>query len=270
MVSGIARGVTTISASNSGVTGSTLLNVTDKSFSNASLNGRYAFTLTSPDSRGPGVESGSITANGNGSIASGTEDANTAAGVSHSAVTGTYAIQADGRGVVFLTINSATRSFNIALKANSATSGDNSGELIQSDTQANAIGTLEPQDVSAFNNAALASHTFAFRVGGNGFNSGPYLSRLGLITTDAAGTNLTGRDDISNGGAMTSNPVITGTMGAVDSSTGRVTVALDSANYVAYVVSSSKLHIIGVDAPDALADRRAAIKTCRPFWRAAT
>ena len=69
-------------------------------------------------------------------------------------------IQADGRGVVFLSMNSATRSFNIALKANSATSGDNSGELIQSDTQANAIEIIEQQDVSAFNNAALASHCF--------------------------------------------------------------------------------------------------------------
>ena len=45
-VSGLALGVVTIQVASGSANASTLLNVTDKNFSNASLNGAYAFNLT--------------------------------------------------------------------------------------------------------------------------------------------------------------------------------------------------------------------------------
>ena len=216
VATGVARGVTTISASNSSVTGSTLLNVTDKNFSDANLNGPYAFTLAETDTRGSAFESGSITADGKGTITSGTEDLNTASGVSNVALTGTYVVYPDGRGVLVLTANGTSRTLRFVLKANSATVNDTSGELIQDDTQANAIGSLEPQDATAFNNPAMANSSFIFRVGGFHIDASNDTSRMGLFTADASGTAMSGSDDINDSGAMVSNPSITGTMSAVD------------------------------------------------------
>jgi hypothetical protein len=253
VASGVARGVTTISATNSSVTASTLLNVTDKNFTDANLSGPYAFTLTESDSRGSAFESGSITADGKGTVTGGTEDLNTVNGVSSAALTGSYVVYPDGRGILILTGNGTSRTFRFVLKANSVTASDTSGELIQDDVQGNALGTLEPQDASAFNNPAMANSNFIFRVGGYHVDASNDTSRMGLFTADATGTTMSGSDDISDAGAMTSNPSITGTMSTVDSATGRATGTLDGANYVYYIVSANKLNIIDIDPADAMA-----------------
>jgi hypothetical protein len=253
VATGVSRGVTTISASNSSVTGSTILNVTDKNFSDANLSGAYAITLAESDSRGSAFESGSITADGKGTITVGAEDLNTAAGVSNVALTGSYVVYPDGRGILILTANGVSRTFRFVLKANSATVNDTSGELIQDDTQGNALGTLELQDASAFNNPAMANSSFIFRVGGYHTDATHDTSRMGLFTVDATGTTMSGSDDISDSGTMTSNPSISGTMGTVDAATGRATGTLDGANYVYYVVSANKINIIDVHPTDAMA-----------------
>jgi Big-like domain-containing protein len=253
LATGVSRGVTTISASNSSVTGSTILNVTDKNFSDANLSGPYAFTLTESDSRGSAFESGSITADGKGTITGGAEDLNTVSGVSNVALTGSYVVYPDGRGVLILTANDVSRTFRFVLKANSATVNDTSGELIQDDTQGNALGALEPQDASAFNNPAMGNSSFVFRVGGYHIDATHDTSRMGLFTADATGTIMTGSDDISDAGTMISNSSIGGTMGTVDTATGRATGTLDGANYVYYVVSANKINIIDIDAADPMA-----------------
>ena len=252
VATGVSRGVTTISASNSSVTGSTILNVTDKNFSDANLSGPYAVTLTESDSRGSAFENGSITADGHGTITGGMEDMNTAAGVSNVSLTGSYVVYPDGRGVMVLTANGTSRTFRFVLKANSATVNDTSGELIQDDTQGNALGTLEPQDASAFNNPAMANSSFIFRVGGYHVDATHDTSRMGLFTADATGTVMSGSDDISDAGTMTSNSSIAGTMSSVDAATGRATGILDGANYVYYVVSANKVNIIDIDPTDAM------------------
>nr|MBA3913911.1 Ig-like domain-containing protein [Terriglobales bacterium] len=98
LATGVAPGAVTItgkatSADGSVVTASTALDVVNASEVPPNLSGDYAFTLTSADSRGPVYFAGSFTADGNGVITGGVEDANSAAGVEQNVeVTGTYLV----------------------------------------------------------------------------------------------------------------------------------------------------------------------------------
>jgi hypothetical protein len=90
------KGIATISATNSGVGGTALFDVTDKNFSNSSLNGSYAFTLTGFDTGRPVFESGSIVADGNGNITGGVEDINGSTVATSITLSGDYSVTADG------------------------------------------------------------------------------------------------------------------------------------------------------------------------------
>ena len=259
MVSGVNPGVVQIAVGSGSVSVVTLINVTTRSFSNASLSGRYAFALTSNTGRGLQTETGSLAADGNGNLI-GTEEVNAAGAVTTNvSVSGTYSITRDGRGT--LTVNSsglAGRTFRLVLSANSMAAGDNNGGLVEFDGAATATGTLTHQDTSAFQNSALSAGTYVFRLGGLDSNHNPNAS-VGFFTTDAAGFSITGgQEDINdngtiNGASSPSPPfaVTGGTIGAVDSSSGRTNLTLTAnghtSNLVAYVISASQLQIIGVD-----------------------
>ena len=144
LVTGLKLGVVTVSVASGSVNASTLLNVTIKSFSNASLTGAYAFTLTGTGAMQKlRLEVGSLTATGNGKI-SGVEDINTSSGVtSNVSLSGTYSITPDGRGTLTLTSGKSSRTFHLVLSSNSSSPNDNNGKLIEFDTKLTAIGTLE-------------------------------------------------------------------------------------------------------------------------------
>ena len=96
LVKGTSPGVVEIQAASGAVNATTLLSVTSKAFSNASLSGRYAFTLTSNTAQGLKVEAGSISADGSGNV-TGTEDVNAAGSVSTNvSVHGAYSVTRDG------------------------------------------------------------------------------------------------------------------------------------------------------------------------------
>ena len=259
LVNGASPGVVQIQAASGSVSATTLVDVTAKAFGNASLSGRYAFTLTSNTAQGLQVEAGSITADGKGKI-TGIEDVNTAGAVTTNvSVTGTYSVTRDGRGI--LTVNSsglAARTFRLVLSANSTAAGDNDGVLVEFDRTATATGTLTRQDSSAFQNSALSTSTYVFRLGGMDSNHNPNAA-VGLFTTDAAGGSISsGQEDINDNGtingATSSSPpfaITGGTIGAVDSSTGRTNLTLTAnghtSNVVAYLVSANQLEMISVD-----------------------
>lgn len=243
---GNARGVNWICATSGLVTGSTYLNVTDKAFNNASLSGAYAFTLTSFPTTRPNFEVGSIFADGNGNIVSGVEDIN-ASGVS-TAVTlsGTYNIFPDGRGTITLTANGQSRTFRIVLNANSASPGDNSAQLLQTDLQGNAIGTLEKQDPSSFANSDMANSSYVFRMGG--FDaSGANRSAVGMLAMDAQGVNGSGVQDLNDNGTVTANAAITENIGGIDSTTGRALSTMAGSHFAMYMVSAVKMYFLQLD-----------------------
>lgn len=252
LVSGLKLGVVTVSVASGSVNASTLLNVTSKSFDNASLNGPYAFTLTGTGAMQKlRLEAGSLTADGNGKI-SGVEDINTSSGVtSKVSLSGTYSITPDGRGTLTLTSGKSSRTFHFVLSANSSSANDNNGKLIEFDTTLTAIGTLEKQDETTLDNASLANNTYIFRVGGTDSSQNP-ISTVGSFTTDATGLIISsGNEDVNDNGTIndgsmstTGVPITAGSIGTVDSSTGRTTATLTTSTgaskFAFYVVSSSK------------------------------
>ena len=244
---GNAAGVNWICATNGLVTGSTYLNVTDKSFSNSSLSGSYAFTLTSFPSTRPYFEAGSFQADGNGNIVSGIEDINAASISSAVALSGKYSISPDGRGTVTLTGNGQTRTFRITLNANSATLGDNNGQLLQTDLLGNAIGTLERQDTTSFTNAGMANNSYVFRTGGFDI-SGANRSAVGMLAMDSQGVNASGVQDLNDNGSITANSAITESTGVVDPGTGRATATMAGSHFAMYMVSANKMNLVQVDA----------------------
>ncbi|HKS73653.1 MAG TPA: Ig-like domain-containing protein [Terriglobales bacterium] len=243
---GNARGVNWICATSGLVTGSTYLNVTDKAFNNASLSGAYAFTLTSFPTTRPTFEVGSILADGNGNIVSGVEDINASTVSSAVTLSGKYSIFPDGRGTVTLTSNGQSRTFRIVLNSNSANPGDNSAQLLQTDLQGNAIGTLEKQDASSFANADMANTNYVFRMGG--FDaSGANRSAVGTLAMDAQGINGNGVQDLNDNGAITANASITESTGTIDATTGRALSTMAGSHFAMYMVSATKMYFLQLD-----------------------
>ena len=256
-VSGVALGVVTIQVADGSANAATLLNVTFKNFSNASLNGTYAFNLTGGSTKGLRFEAGSITADGKGNI-TGIEDVN-AVGVvaAGTLLTGTYSIAPDGRGSLTLdTTGQPSRTFRFVLSSNSSMPGDNNGTIIEFDAAATATGTLEKQDASSFQNASLGNGTYVFRVGGLD-SAGNSISTVGMFTIDASGATITGgTEDVNDNGTINNGSASTisitgGTIGAVDTSTGRAAATLSAGGATTtlefLVVSSNKIEIIGSD-----------------------
>lgn len=259
-VNGVKPGVITVQVSSGSVSATTLVNVTSEQFSNNSLKGNYVFSITtglvSPALQ---VEVGSFSANGSGDI-TGREDINGSQGtLKEIAVTGTYAIFADGRGT--LTLNTAgeqARTFRFVLSSN-PTGSDNDGLLIEFDGVHNAIGKLEKQDKTAFANTALANSTYVFRSGGLDSIQAP-LSAVGILTTDSSGTTFNGGlEDISDngtinqgGGVASPLPISAGSIGPVDAGTGRATAnwtakGLAAVDFAVYIVSARKMEMVGLD-----------------------
>ncbi len=268
-VSGLKPGVIQVRVSSGtgagAASGTAILNVTSKNFNKASLNGSYAFSLTTaltaPNLQ---LETGSFNADGNGNI-TGVEDMNGPNGAAKDvSLSGSYSITADGRGILTLTTSGqSARTLRFVLSANSATPGDNNGALIEFDGAHNALGTLEKQDSTAFANTALANHSYVFRAGGLDASGHPMAS-IGIFTSDSSGTTVSGgAEDINdngsiNNGAGAANPVSVtgGTISAVDGGSGRASLSLTTsagtANYEIYVVSASKIEVVGVDANPAI------------------
>lgn len=260
-VSGVKAGVVSVQVSSGSSSARAIVNVTSKNFNNASLKGAYVFTLITgegaPDLQ---FEAGSISADGNGTI-SGVEDINTSGNLATQVpLTGTYAVTADGRGTLTLNTSGKTsRKLRFLLSANSATAGDNNGQLIEFDAAHNAIGTLARQDAAALANTALAKGTYVFRCGGLDGSQHP-ISSLGVFTLDSTGKTVSsGMEDvndhgtINNGtGASTALSITGGSVGTVDASSGRasasLTVSSGTSHYAVYVISASRLVILGLDA----------------------
>jgi hypothetical protein len=246
VATGTAKGVNWICATSGAVVGSTYLNVTDKTFGNSSLSGAYAFTLTSFPSTRPNYEAGSFLADGNGNIVSGIEDINAGSVSTAVALAGKYTIFPDGRGTVTLTGNGQSRTFRVVLNSNSATAGDNDGQLVQTDLQGNAIGTLEKQDSSSFSNAGMANNSYVFRIGG--FDaSGANRSAVGVVAMNSQGTIASGFQDLNDNGTITANSAIAENNGTVDPASGRAVATIAGSQYAMYMVSSSKMILVEID-----------------------
>ena len=239
-----AGGTVTVTAVSTNPVGSGSATVTI-TFSNATLHGQYAFSFSGTTAQGILIAAGSIQADGNGNITTGTEDVNSLGAVSTAVPISmsSYSITPDGRGTMTLILPSGFSSQTIRF----VMLNNQHGLLIRFDTFAAATGSIDLQDSKAFSNAALAP---SFVFGFFGVDPGNLaLAFDGAFTPLAAGTN--GIADVNDAGAASTNFGIGVILNVTSTSTGRGTAAVTGlskpVNFAFYVVDAKTLNFVELD-----------------------
>jgi len=212
------------------------------SFTNANLNGSFAFSYSGSDARGFLAAAGSFQADGAGHITSGMQDINSGFGiVTNAGITGTYTVRPDGRGTANLNSTAGNTVIDFVLVSG--------GHALVTRFDANAAGsgTIDQQTSTAFSNAALAG-SFAFSVSGIDAVENP-LAAAGNFTSDATGNITAGVNDSNDNGGILLNDPLTGTItvgvsgrGTATFNTGRGTLS-----FALYVVDGSHVKLIELD-----------------------
>ncbi|MGB2625469.1 MAG: putative Ig domain-containing protein [Candidatus Acidiferrum sp.] len=240
------------------------LTVNATAFSDASLNGHYAFSFT--DSVGRVYSAGSFVADGNGGLSQGVLDFisdQTMNGSSYSntgisanvSFTGSYQIGTDGRGT--LTLVSSLPSNELPSSFDFVMVSTNEGRMISTNV-VSVSGALFKQDTSAFSNAAIAGN-YAFRqageqiCGAGGACLLPY-NAAGTLTMDGNGNITTGAIYFDN--SNTAGPGSLTIAGSYNiGPNGRGTIVFNGTsfppqNLYTYVISANKMIFVSIGPPD--------------------
>ena len=179
-------------------------------YSNASLNGQYAFSMSGESAASGGVpisRVGSFIADGNGNITAAIEDVRDLSGASVlnpiNFGTGTYTINADGRGTIVLGTGSSSLTLSVTLTSVSQ------GLLIQIDGGATSSGSLIKETASAFS-ATSFNGNYVFDVSGTSVSGGlsAPLTVTGRITADGSSKLTAGVLDENDGNQSAPSGVI--------------------------------------------------------------
>ncbi|GAC1618324.1 MAG: hypothetical protein PVS2B2_11020 [Candidatus Acidiferrum sp.] len=181
-------------------------------YSNASLKGQYAFSMSGqvPTAFGgaPLSRIGSFIADGSGNISGAIEDVRNLAGGSIlnpiNFGTGTYNIRADGRGALILGTGSSTLSLSVVLTSTTQ------GLLIQVDGNATSSGSFVQETPTAFS-ATSFSGNYVFDVSGisvSSVGSTAPLAVMGRIGADGNNTLSSGMLDENDGNQAAPSGVI--------------------------------------------------------------
>ena len=215
-------------------------------FTNANLNGPFAFSYSGIDQGGFLAVAGSFQADGAGHITSGQEDINSALASAplNGSFTGTYTVRADGRGTINLTsstVGNSTLDFVIVANGHAL--------VTRFDAAATGSGTIDQQSPSAFSNAALAG-TYAFTLSGIDLGGGP-TAVAGNFTANATGGITAGvNDSADNGNVLLNNP-LTGSIPVATTGRGVATLntntILGTLVFAYYVVDATHLKLVETD-----------------------
>lgn len=219
-------------------------------FSNASLKGQYAFSMSGSNAGNFFARVGSFTADGSGHITAGIEDVTVTPG-SNQFITfapqTTYSVQADGRGAINLT-GTAPLSFSITMLSHTH------GLIVETDGFATASGDFILQDPNSFNAASL-SGPYVFDVSGldGRLNPDSIVGRFVANGSAVSGTFSSGLLDENDAAQLvaTAAPFTGGSfqMDPVNGSTsGRGTLTFTASgvtfNYVFYIVNGSRIRMM--------------------------
>jgi hypothetical protein len=216
-------------------------------FTNASLNGQYAFEMSGTDSNGRFIARvGTFTASGSGTITAAIEDVNDAGTASFVQFTGgTYSIGTDGRGTLTLT-GGGTLGGGLGL--NIALSSTKAGLAVQTDGNATSSGSFDLQTASAFSLPSITG-TYAFDLAGIDGVGAP-LSLVGEFGMNGAGGLTGGLVDTNDGSAAapvgpTALSVSTFQMDATfGASNGRGLATINGQTLAFYIVDGTRLRMI--------------------------
>ncbi len=211
-------------------------------FTNAFLQGTYAFSLSGTNSAGFFSTAGSLQADGNGNITSGVQDVNAASGVfTDLAITGTYSVAADGRGTATLTSSATSMTLDFVLIS------AQHGLVIRFQGAATASGTIDLQTPAAFSLAALQG-SFAFNLSGVDARGGSFAS-AGVFTTNGAGGITGGVEDLNDSGVAQTSLPLTGsyTVAANGRGTATLVTTAGTFNFAFHVVDGDHLKLVETD-----------------------
>jgi hypothetical protein len=223
-------------------------------FSNASLTGQYAFSMSGTELCGPSpgvptffARAGSFTADGSGHITGGVEDVNVCTGVGALPFTNSmYSISANGRGTLNLTNSTGTTSYSLTLTS------PTQGFVAQTDSNATASGSLQRQNPAAFSDPAIANG-YVFDVFGASSASNPQ-SIIGRFDADGAGNISLGLYDSNEAGTRSGQQLFpAGAFYQSDHTfgqSGRGIANIAGHNFAFYVVDATRLKLVGTDFPE--------------------
>jgi hypothetical protein len=198
----------------------------------AKLSGMYAFATES------GLI-GTLQADGKGNITGGIEDK----GAVSVAVTGTYTIGPDGRGIITVKTPTESQVFQLVMLSSQH------GFLLQLQPDVNfappLAGVIDLQDTSAFSLATLSS-SYAFAFDGQGTDA------VGMFAINSSGVITSGTEDVAIQGVLP-NPTLSlsGTLSAIDAhgrGTAVFTTTQGTVHFVFYVVDRTNLIFLSTDA----------------------
>ncbi|HTV58522.1 MAG TPA: hypothetical protein VMJ93_06590 [Verrucomicrobiae bacterium] len=228
-------------------------------YSDASLQGPYAFSYSGNDSGGFYSVAGSFVANGQGTITNGVEDIMRSGGGGqvHTQVPitgGNYVVGGDGRGqaVVTTSLNSQGNSFRFAMTTNLH------AFLIGFDNASTGSGTLDQQNADYLNASVISQITGPYVFAFSGENTS-FLPRsvAGRFVADGPnGITSPGSivDDNNNGTVHASDTSLGGTI-SIDplyATSGRGILTLTSntigsLQFAFYVVDNTHFHLVEID-----------------------
>lgn len=219
-------------------------------FSNGSLDGQYAFSMSGEDLNGGYIARvGSFVADGKGTITAGLEDMidgnSTPSEITFTG--GTYTVQSDGRGV--LSLQSSTGS---GLQLSLALVSSSQGAMIETDLNASSDGGFALQTPSNFSVNALNGN-YVLDFSGVSFSGAVPLpiSIIGQVVLNGNGSVTGGTLDENSGTA--SGPIVpqAGTYqldtNGNGSNFGRGTMSFDGRSFAFYIVDSTHIKVIEED-----------------------
>jgi hypothetical protein len=228
------------------------------SFSNASLKGQYAYTMSGEDLNGAFIARvGSFFADGNGNITKALEDVNDLSSIPSvntiSFTGGSYAIQPNGRGTLTLSNPVSSLQLSITLISNTK------GFIIQTDFNATSSGNFNLQTPASFTQTAVnGNYVFDFS-GVNG--TGAPTSIIGQVKADGAGNVTGGTVDVNDGttgqsAAQTVPPTTyqLDPMNGNGATFGRGTSTISGISYVFYIVDGTRIKFMGISIGALLGD----------------
>lgn len=224
-------------------------------FSNASLNGQYAFSMSGVDLNSGAyiARVGSISADGQGHITAGLEDLlDLGSGSPPSQITfsdGIYQIQANGRGLISL---NATGGGSLQLSA--SLQSNSHGYLVQSDGLASTSGVLELQTPLQFSaNSINGKYVFDFSGISLAGSTPSVISLIGQFGADGNGNVTGGTTDVNDSSfAPTGATALTASTYSLDTNGngtnfGRGTMTLGGRTFAFYIVDSTRVELLEED-----------------------
>lgn len=210
--------------------------------SNASVTGAFAFTVAGNDvAFGPFAAGGVLSSDGAGTITSGTEDRNDGGAVTTNiAVTGTYAIAANGRGTGSIS-NATAGTLNFVLYPTT-----NGVQLLETDTGLVVSGAAFPQ--SGTLSTASVQGNYGLNYTAVSLASGGELDAVASLNANGTGHAI-GIIDINNVGSTSTGTSLTASYSADATGRGPLTLqtGLGPQNMAIYILNSNRSLFVELD-----------------------